>query len=832
MSLNRTQTRDRGPDRVYQDILAICLGTFGVLLLVSLAFGTRDDYGYLPRAIASFLYLLFGVGAAGVAIVAFLFAGFYAVEQPPKAMPRTIAGVIVLYVVILTGIHLQVDRSVEFAPDYLRAGGGYLGAAVAFVLRRALGMTASYIVLSGATLSAIILLTRATMQEMVEGAGRGIGGAARKATTVARQRREARATRRAENPREEARARVRSIEERKGNSRRRGGPVVELDADDDPAAVPEPISGDEALLAASAEVAEAPATPAVSPAIPTAPLAEAAIARKARPRAKANGNSQLPLIEKTDLYSPPPLSLLTDFAEQEQTTAQQDKIADDIFKLEDTLRSFKIEAKVAHYECGPVLTRYEVEPERGIRVSQVTNLADNLALALAAVDVRIEAPIPGKSAIGIEVPNKHRAMVSLKGILSSEAYRSHQSKTAVGLGADIAGKPVVTDLASAPHLLIAGATGSGKSVCLHSAIVSILMRARPDEVQFIIIDPKRVELSIYDGIPHLMAPVVYSVKQAGDVLRKAIREMEKRYDKFALKGATNLAEYNALATMPKDHPADEFDPLPRVVIVIDELADLMMQSRNEFEFAICRIAQLARATGIHLLVATQRPSVKIITGNIKANIPTRIALSVAARVDSMTILDGQGAERLIGRGDMLYSSFDSPKPLRIQGAFIPRSDIEKLVEHLRDQGEPQFSIQPELPADEEDFTSEAEASDELYAAAAQYVISEQQASVSMLQRHFKVGYARAGRLIDLLEQRGVIGPHEGSKPRQVIIGAGNAAAYLESIQPHRTSGDPIEQMEELQDLLAAENYLNEDIGEGGEEEYPFYEDDDMKEPAK
>jgi S-DNA-T family DNA segregation ATPase FtsK/SpoIIIE len=489
---------------------------------------------------------------------------------------------------------------------------------------------------------------------------------------------------------------------------------------------------------------------------------------------------QRALMRDADLFVLPNVSMLTAVPQELESAEMREEAAEHIIKLEDTLESFNISSKVVHYERGPVLTRYEVEPERGIRVNQVVRLADDLQMALAAENVRVEAPIPGKSAIGIEVPNPTRATVSLRGLLEDDAYQLAPTKLYFALGRDIGGKPVVVDLGAMPHLLIAGATGSGKSVCLHSLIVSLLMRATPEEVRMIMVDPKRVELAVYDGIPHLMAPVVHSVKQAADVLRKAIREMQKRYDKFALKGVVNLAEYNDLAVMPKQHATDEFDPLPHVVIIIDELADLMMQARAEFEFSICRLAQLARATGIHLVLATQRPSDKVVTGNIKANVPSRVALAVPSQHDSRTILDGQGAERLIGRGDMLYAPIDASKPARIQGAFVTRKDIERVVAHLRAQGEPQFDIVPEVPDGEDDFSEEIEASDELFAAAADYVMQEQEASVSMIQRRFKVGYARAGRLIDMMERRGIVGPHEGSKPRQVYVapGAGGSLANL------------------------------------------------------
>jgi len=498
-----------------------------------------------------------------------------------------------------------------------------------------------------------------------------------------------------------------------------------------------------------------------------------------------SGRPQLQLVSEPTGFTPPPLTLLSKEGMDLQTSEMRAETAERIIKLEDTLESFGIQATVRDYECGPVLTRYEVEPEKGIRVNRIARLADDLAMSLAAVDVRVEAPIPGRSAIGIEVPNEHRSIVSLRGLMELDVFKNHRGTLPIALGRDIAGGPVVTDLVPMPHLLVAGATGAGKSVCLHTVILSLIMTHAPQELKLILIDPKRVELTIYDGIPHLMAPVVYSVREAADVLHKAIMEMEKRYDKFALKGVSNLPEYNELARMPKEHAADEFRPLPRVVIVIDELADLMMQARAEFEYSICRIAQLARATGIHLVVATQRPAANVITGNIKANMPSRIALAVASNVDSRVILDTQGAERLIGSGDMLFAPIDAPKPRRIQGAFVRREDIAKVVDYLCRQGEPEFEIEPTVPSEDEDYAAELEASDELLEAAAEYVISEDQASVSMLQRRFKIGYARAGRLIDMLERAGICGPHQGSKPREII----GTMAMLREHQATRDSQD-------------------------------------------
>jgi S-DNA-T family DNA segregation ATPase FtsK/SpoIIIE len=739
-------------ERLKREIAAVSLLTAAALVLASLFYGSHggqtEGAGYLPALIATVLRLSFGVGAYAVPLVLFVVGLCYAMEKPSAAAPRALAGAGVLFTVILTATALQVPTQGRFEPEWVQLNGGYLGAGVAYAFSEVLGATGAYIVLGGMALLALILLTDTSTKQMLGVVARAIGAAIVRLyelvvaafgllgeliSGVERA------------PRRDRRQGGRGASQAKQQRRPDRGPVVELGVGDDEEKALRP--------------------------------------PKRKNRSKGNPTAteeeQPPLLGGNDLYSPPPLSILSEIRDEGETRAAQEEATENIIKLEDSLQSFGIDAKVTRYEQGPVITRYEVEPERGIRVGRIANLADDLAMALAAVDVRVEAPIPGKSAIGIEVPNQHRALVSLRGILEAPEMRDDPSTVAVALGRDIAGHPVVGDLSRMPHLLVAGATNAGKSVCLHALITSLLMRARPDEVRFILIDPKRVELRLYDGIPHLYSPVVYSPREAADVLRKAIREMEKRYDLFALKGCVNIAEYNELAAMPKEDEEDEFEPLPRVVIVIDELADLMMQSKAEFEFSVCRIAQLARATGIHLVVSTQRPSVNVITGTIKANIPSRIALSVTSQHDSRTILDGQGAERLIGRGDMLYSPLDANRPRRLQGAFVPREDLHRLVEYLCSQGEPEFQIIPQVPDDDqEDFASDLEVSDKLYTAAVQYVVAEGEASVSMLQRRFKIGYARAGRLIDAMEQRGVVGPHEGPKPREVMIGAAMVDDYL------------------------------------------------------
>ncbi len=784
--------------------------------LISYSYGSQ---GVLTSVVAKALLYALGIGAYGVPVIAFGMAVVYIVDSDLVAAPRLLIGSGLLFFCFLIGIHLGVEPTVVFERETLQSHGGYVGAGGAYALRLVLGSVASYILLAGIAGVAVVLLTQARLAQIFRRTGEAAGNGMRLARdgvhSVIEKRPRARRTRDTASRKPRA-------------NRERSGPGVDLDEsrNGNPTATGSVSAGTGNVasqpLAPPAADAEAGSEPASDPDVAS---------REAKKRAL-----QMAMITDEQLFQLPPTSTLTEFAGEQETTEQRNEATDRLMLLEDTLHSFGIDATVANYHRGPVITRYEVELERGIRVNQVTRLADNIAMVMAATQVRIEAPIPGKSAIGIEVPNKQQSIVGLRGVVESPEFVNSSYVLPIALGRDVAGEPVIADLVDMPHLLVAGATNSGKSVCLHAIIMSFLMRAKPHEVRFIMVDPKRVELSRYDGIPHLMAPVVHSVSAACDVMRKAIREMEKRYDQFAKVGAASIAEYNlftagARAVADQDTTSvgflqekmdmdeqgarrvldmlnygdvvekpDEIGedwkviisrederclPMPRVVIVIDELADLMMQARAEFEFSICRIAQLARATGIHLVISTQRPSVKVLTGNIKANIPSRVALAVASQVDSRVVLDEQGAERLIGRGDTLFAPLDTPKPHRLQGSFVPREDIERVAEFLRGQGEPSFTIIPQEKTDDEneDFASDLEVSDELYASAVQYVVAEQEASVSMLQRRFKVGYARAGRLIDAMEQRGVVGPHEGPKPRLVLIAPGMADAALSGTLP-------------------------------------------------
>jgi S-DNA-T family DNA segregation ATPase FtsK/SpoIIIE len=464
-------------------------------------------------------------------------------------------------------------------------------------------------------------------------------------------------------------------------------------------------------------------------------------------------------------YKLPPFSLLRGQSKHEQAGIQD--IRANARKLERTLESFGVNAKVTQVHRGPAVTRYEVQPAVGVKVSRVVNLSDDIALALAAKGIRMEAPIPGKSAIGIEVPNKDVAMVTLREVLESPAFRSSPSKLSIALGRDISGEPIVAQLNKMPHLLVAGATGSGKSVCINSIITSILYKAKPHEVKMMMVDPKMVELNVYNGIPHLLAPVVTDPKKAAVALKKVVSEMEHRYELFAQSGTRDIERYNELIRRENQVNNDRKPLLPYIVVIIDELADLMMVAPGDVEDAICRLAQMARAAGIHLIIATQRPSVDVITGVIKANIPSRIAFGVSSQADSRTILDMGGAEKLLGRGDMLFLPVGANKPLRVQGAFISDEEVQQVVTYCVNQQQVRYH-EVMIPDHSEDNDRES-VDDELYEQAVNLVIQQGSASVSMLQRRFRIGYTRAARLIDAMEANGIVGPYEGSKPRDVLV---------------------------------------------------------------
>lgn len=493
--------------------------------------------------------------------------------------------------------------------------------------------------------------------------------------------------------------------------------------------------------------------------------------QKAKPSTKTEVKSKVDSsLEKTqpmnintnssyENYQKPSVELLNK-VENKSDDKGKKKVLKNASLLEKTLSDFGVEAKVNQVTVGPTITRYELQPSPGVKVSKIVNLTDDIALSLAAKSIRIEAPIPGKSAIGIEVPNEEAQMVTLREVLESDEFKKFDSPLAMGLGKDIAGKPIIADIGKMPHLLIAGSTGSGKSVCVNTLINSILYKANPDEVKFLLIDPKVVELANYNGIPHLLIPVVTDPKKAANALNWAVTEMNRRYKLFAETGVKDITSYNEKAE----------DKLPKIVIIIDELADLMMVSANDVEDYICRLAQMARAAGMHLIVATQRPSVDVITGVIKANIPSRIAFAVSSQTDSRTILDMGGAEKLLGKGDMLFYPLGAAKPVRLQGAFISEAESETVIEYVKSQVKEEVKYE-ECIVDTISKISKEQANDEdeLLSEAIEFVVESGQASASMLQRKFKIGFNRAARLIDSMEERDIVGKSEGSKPRKVLI---------------------------------------------------------------
>ncbi|MBT8900703.1 DNA translocase FtsK [Lactobacillus delbrueckii subsp. bulgaricus] len=470
-----------------------------------------------------------------------------------------------------------------------------------------------------------------------------------------------------------------------------------------------------------------------------------------------------------DNYQFPPLSLLKAVQASDQSS-DKDKTRQNTAILEETFKSFGVEVNVKKAILGPTITRYEVQPAVGVKVSRIVNLADDLALALAAKDIRIEAPIPGKPYIGIEVPNQKAQSVAFKDAMEHQDQKAKDHPLMVPLGKDVTGQIISADLTKMPHLLVAGSTGSGKSVAINTILTSILMKARPDEVKLVLIDPKMVELSVYSGVPHLMIPVVTDSRLASKALKKVVDEMERRYKLFAAGSVRNMGEYNRkVAENNKDTSRPVMEPLPYILVVVDELSDLMMVGGHDVENSIVRLGQMARAAGIHMILATQRPSVDVITGLIKANVPSRISFAVSSGVDSRTILDQVGAEKLLGRGDMLYLPIGASKPDRIQGAYIDVDEVEAVVDWVKGQQSAEYDEEMIPQAGDDDESSDDDVDDEYYQQAVDLVRRQQSASTSMLQRRFRIGYNRAARLIDELEEHGVVGPPEGSKPRKVLL---------------------------------------------------------------
>ncbi len=732
----KRETTPALPDLWYE-VIGLVLIALGGLLFVGLS---GKAGGVVLHLLTNSLTSLLGIGSYAFAtLLAIVGVALIAQKRQLPVLSFSLGSAALLWVLV-TALHLGVQSGQELTSESISGHGGWVGALTSLLLRKAFGDIGAIIVLTLATLVGFLIASRRTLTELLGVVQRKFSKwwAAWLKTWREKQRKQA-----------DKREKAKSVESEKGKAQEQSTSELEP-------APPQPVH----QTPAQSEESDFP--------FPMETIVSAGTVKRSRRR-------NLPFLPEH--YEKVVKALEPPRPEDNPETATS--IEDGIRLVEETLASFKIEAKVVNVKRGPVITRYEVQPAPGIRVKRIENLADDLALALAAIDVRVEAPVPGKSVIGIEVPNKRIALVRLRELLELEEFKAAPSKLTFALGKDIAGVPKLADLSKMPHLLIGGATNSGKSVCLNSLIISIMSRAHPDEVKFSLIDPKRVELTLFNGAPHLAHPVVVDAKGAARALKCAIREMERRYRLFAERGVRNIDSYNEAVKEEEDE-----EPLPHIIIVIDELADLMMQGGSEFEKLICRIAQLARATGIHLVVATQRPSVNVITGLIKANIPSRIAFAVASQTDSRVILDCNGAERLIGRGDMLFQPIDAPKPIRIQGAFVSEQEVHRVVEVLiNEYGEPEeylFDVYSEEDEEALMLGVKLDKKDPLFDKAVEIVRRKGYASASLLQRELEIGYPRAGKLIDQLEKAGIIGPAEGNKPRKVLIPLVDAPPLPES----------------------------------------------------
>ncbi len=739
-------------------ILIIGIACLGFVLLYT------NNGSPIASNIVKILRVTAGDGSIGIFLVIGA-VGISLMGKSRKTVRMRIIGVLMLWLVFEGFIHLSLGSgypsSELFALGKTGQGGGLIGAGISILLINLIGVTGAYIILVVlAAIGAVLTINRSLVgtfidtfvicRKVILSVFRQINdflkviadGEREKKLQRNQNRTGAFSVRRKEPVRTEPEYIFESHED---------NTIVDLPAlnDQDTKVQPIPKMGRE--------------HPVIERKVEEAEKADKMNESKA-PLGKLTGTPLSRQTDKNQNYRLPPINLLHK-SMRKGNKANKD-LSDNVRLLEETLASFGVRVKVTRVTQGPTITRYEVQPAPGVKVSKITSLSDDIALSLAARDVRIEAPIPGKSAVGIEVPNREVAVVHFREVLESEEFQGSQSKLSLALGKDITGSAVVGDLSRMPHLLIAGATGSGKSVCINTLIASIVYKSKPDEVKLLLIDPKMVELANYNGIPHLISPVVTEPQKAASALKWIVTEMETRYELFASAGVRDILRYNFIMGEKKE---EEQKPLPYVVVIIDELADLMMVAPGEVEEAICRLAQMARAAGIHLIVATQRPSVDVITGLIKANIPSRIAFAVSSQIDSRTILDMGGAEKLLGRGDMLYNPIGVSKPIRVQGCFLADKEVKNIVDYLMEQAKPEYC---EIPVTSLQSVQAEEPEDEFFYKAAYIFFENNTASVSLLQRRLRIGYTRAARIMDLLEDKGVVGQYEGSKPRELLLTKG------------------------------------------------------------
>ncbi len=721
------------------EIFGISLIALGVLGTISILYpNTGIVSGFVDKSLKS----IAGEGRYVFPILLVMIGIRLVQKRSRTRVTERMYGLVLLFFVSLTFLHLIIPIEDSFKAGVSGDGGGVLGALLSFVLMKSFGIAGTYIILIAACLIALLLLTNLSLAAMAKEFVIKVQETYKKSS--------------------------------KGLVNFLFTEVEEESETTPPAPVIIDHGGEQFSIIESPKTTKGPEGEQARD-DPSTTVSKSRT-NTFRPRIvdidsdkSVEGDEQVTFF--TSDYQPdsssfhlPPLSIFARPHRVKSVRFSKD-INENIRILEETLESFGVKAKVIQVSRGPAITRYEIQPPAGVKVSRIVNLADDIALSMAAPDVRIEAPIPGKAAVGIEVPNKEISMVHLRDLLEAQEFIQSGSKLTMALGKDIAGNPIIADLTKMHHVLIAGATGSGKSVCLNTLIASILFKATPDEVKILMIDPKMVELATYNGIPHLVSPVVTDPKKAATSLRWAAREMEHRYELFASVGVRDITRYNKMFKVGDPDPNRR--KLPFIVVIIDELADLMMVAPADVEDAVCRLAQMARAAGIHLVVATQRPSVDVITGLIKANIPSRISFAVSSQIDSRTILDMSGAEKLLGKGDMLYYPVGASKPVRVQGAFLSDREVEDLVNYLKKQAEPVYDDKILIEAQVEEVVQEFE--DELLAQAVQMLIESGHASISLLQRRLHIGYARAARLIDIMEQRGIVGGYEGSKPRAILM---------------------------------------------------------------
>ncbi|MDD4657731.1 MAG: DNA translocase FtsK 4TM domain-containing protein [Eubacteriales bacterium] len=739
----RTRRRRRKDRQVHNEVGGLIMVAIAVLAGASLF--SPENVGKIGGFLARLQWTIAGQYALFIPFSLFLW-GFRMIFFPNSALfARRAIGSLLIILCILTAVHIAAadkDYSTETLLNIAKqdgkpvAGGGIIGALGALGLLKAFGLVGGVVILVSVAAIGIFLLLNISLKQFVQYLSRFAKSAVKAFVQVTGRLNSA----------------IRKMVKSAGTP-----------AGDKPAA--------DSVNIHDYQV------PVEDEAAPPAPQVHQPVLVESAPEHSAPADDLEESVielehEEPELYQLPPLSLLQKTIRLKDPQGRRELVSQaDI--LEETLASFGIEAKVINVHRGPTITRFEIQPASGVKVSRIVNLADDLALNLAATGVRIEAPIPGKSAIGLEVANKSKATVYLREVLETPEFLDNPSKLAIALGKDIAGATIIADLMDIPHLLIAGATGSGKSVCLNAIIISLLYKAKPSELKFLLIDPKVVELNVYNGLPHLLCPVVTDPRLASQGLKNIIKEMEQRYHLFAEVGARDIQRYNEFAEQRQEKP------LPYVIVIIDELADLMMTAATDVEDAIFRIAQKSRAAGIHLIVATQRPSVDVITGVIKANLTTRIAFAVSSQADSKTILDMGGAEKLLGRGDMLFSPLGSAKPQRLQSAFISDEEVEKVVAHILGQSMP-VPRTDFLQPHEEDAEEEPVEMDELLPEAARMIVESGQASISMLQRRLRIGYTRAGRLIDDMERLSIVGGHEGSKARKILVTLAQLEEILEN----------------------------------------------------